>query len=185
MADLTLFRTLLAIHQKSREPNFWEVMDSCFISTCNFGSFKNPFATITSLSELYFTIRRFIILVQKKKWFLWPMVAAQGAENNGDEWGLTWYFLWGIYINSNLNQLTKFTSSSRSTKFKDILPWNISQMITKTPNQHKISHKLCDEMEHPIVNLMESQWKLRQQHDLNFPMEGKASIRNTSIRRNK
>ena len=37
-----------------------------------------------------------------------------------------------IYINSNLNPLTKFTSSSRSTKFKDILPWNISQMITKT-----------------------------------------------------
>ena len=37
-----------------------------------------------------------------------------------------------IYINSNLNALTKFTSSSRSTKFKDILPWNISQMITKT-----------------------------------------------------
>ena len=37
-----------------------------------------------------------------------------------------------IYINSNLNPLTKFTSSSRSTNFKDILPWNISQMITKT-----------------------------------------------------
>ena len=25
------------------------------------------------------------------------------------------------------------------------------------PNQHKNSHKLCDEMEHPVVNLMESQ----------------------------
>ena len=37
-----------------------------------------------------------------------------------------------IYINSNLNPLTKFTSSSRSTEFKDILPWNISQMIMKT-----------------------------------------------------
>ena len=37
-----------------------------------------------------------------------------------------------IYINSDLNPLTKFTSSSRSTEFKDILPWNISQMITKT-----------------------------------------------------
>ena len=29
-----------------------------------------------------------------------------------------------ISINSNLN-LTKFTSNSRSTEFKDILPWNI------------------------------------------------------------
>ena len=36
-----------------------------------------------------------------------------------------------IYINSNLNILTKFTSSSRSTEFKDILPWNISKTITK------------------------------------------------------
>ena len=36
------------------------------------------------------------------------------------------------YTNSNLNPLTKFTSSSRSTEFKDILPWNISQMIIKT-----------------------------------------------------
>ena len=37
-----------------------------------------------------------------------------------------------IYINFNSNPLTKFTSSSRSTVFKDILPWNITQMITKT-----------------------------------------------------
>ena len=37
-----------------------------------------------------------------------------------------------IYINTNLNQLTKFTSSNSSTEFKDILPWNISQIITKT-----------------------------------------------------
>ena len=35
----------------------------CFISICKFGSFKNPFATITSLSELYFTFR-FILWVQ-------------------------------------------------------------------------------------------------------------------------
>ena len=33
---------------------------------------------------------------------------------------------------SSPNPLTKFTSSSRSTGFKDILPWNIFQMITKT-----------------------------------------------------
>ena len=28
IADLPLFRTLLAIRQKSRDPSFWEVMDS-------------------------------------------------------------------------------------------------------------------------------------------------------------
>ena len=37
-----------------------------------------------------------------------------------------------IYMNSNLNPLTKFTSRRRSTEFKDILPWNTSQMIIKT-----------------------------------------------------
>ena len=41
------------------------------------------------------------------------------------------------------------------------------------PNQHENSHKLCEETGHPIVNMMESQWKLRQQYHQNFPMEGK------------
>ena len=41
------------------------------------------------------------------------------------------------------------------------------------PNQDKNSHKLCDETGHPVVNMMESQWKPKQQHDQNFPMEGK------------
>ena len=41
------------------------------------------------------------------------------------------------------------------------------------PNQHENSDKLCDEMGHPIDNLMKSQWKLRQ-HDQNFPMGGGA-----------
>ena len=37
-----------------------------------------------------------------------------------------------VYVNSNLNIFTKLTSRKRSTEFKDILPWNISQMIKKT-----------------------------------------------------
>ena len=43
------------------------------------------------------------------------------------------------------------------------------------PNQRKISHKQCDEMGHPVMHMMESQWKLRQQHDQNFSMERKPS----------
>ena len=39
----------------------------CFSSIYKFGSFKNPFAMITSLSELYFRLRRFILFVQTKK----------------------------------------------------------------------------------------------------------------------
>ena len=41
-------------------------------------------------------------------------------------------------------------------------------------NQQENRPKLCDETVYPVVNLMESQWKPRQQYDQNFPMEGKA-----------
>ena len=36
IADLLLLRTLLAILQKSREPSFWEVMDSFVLLECSF-----------------------------------------------------------------------------------------------------------------------------------------------------
>ena len=38
----------------------------CSISICKFGSFKDPFAMITSLPELYFRFRRFMLLVKTK-----------------------------------------------------------------------------------------------------------------------
>ena len=83
------------------------------------------------LSELYFRITRFILLVQTKKvismnygsstcsWKPWRWVRLDLMFSMGD-----------IYISSNLNSLTKFTSSR--LVLKDVLPWNISQMITKT-----------------------------------------------------
>ena len=40
-------------------------------------------------------------------------------------------------------------------------------------HQHENSHQLCDKKGHPILSLTESQWELRQQHDQNFPLEGK------------
>ena len=48
-------------------------------------------------------------------------------------------------------------SQGRSTQFKDILPWNISNDYEDHPNQQENSHKQCDEMGHPVVNMMESQ----------------------------
>ena len=42
-------------------------MDSCFIMICKFASFKNNFATVATLSELYFRLRIFNLLVQTKK----------------------------------------------------------------------------------------------------------------------
>ena len=69
IADLPLLRTLLVICQRSQEPGFYEVIGSfgCFTSISKFGSIKNSFEMITSLSELYIRFRRFILLVQTKK----------------------------------------------------------------------------------------------------------------------
>ena len=92
----------------------------CFISICKFGSFKIPFATITSMPKLYFWFRRFILLVQTKK------VISMNYGSSISSWK---HWKWvrldlilsirNIYINSNLKPLIKCTSSSIST---DILP---------------------------------------------------------------
>ena len=42
-------------------------------------------------------------------------------------------------------------------------------------NQQKNSHQLCNETMHPVLSLMEGKWKLKQQHDQNFPVDGKSS----------
>ena len=105
----------------------------CFISVCKFGSFNNPFAMIASLSELYFRFRRFVLLVQAKK-----MISVNYGNTRSSCKPWRWLrldliiFRRDIYVNSNLDPLRKLTSSSRSIEFKDIFPWNISQMITKT-----------------------------------------------------
>ena len=39
---------------------------------------------------------------------------------------------------------------------------NLSNDHEDRPNQHENSHELCDETRHPVMNLMESQWKLRK-----------------------
>ena len=73
----------------------------CFSSIYKFGSFKNRFAMITGLSELYFRSKKDLSFWHKrKKWFLWTIEATQEAENHGDEWGLIWSFLWGIYTST-------------------------------------------------------------------------------------
>ena len=62
-ANLLLLRIILAICQKSWQSS----LDFYFISICKFGSLKKPFTMNNSLSEPYFWIRRFILLVQTKK----------------------------------------------------------------------------------------------------------------------
>ena len=79
----------------------------CFISISKFGSFKSPFATITSLSELHFTDKRFILLVQTKE------VVSMTYGSSTSSWkpwrwmGLDLIITIGdLYINSKLDPLT-------------------------------------------------------------------------------
>ena len=117
-ADLPLLRTLLSICQKSWSPGFWEVINSCFNSICMFGSFNNPFTTITSLSELYFRFRRFILFAQMKKsdfYELWQQYKLLKTMEMSEVWPNTY----------NEGYIHQF-------QFEPTLLWNISQMTRKT-----------------------------------------------------
>ena len=90
-----------------------------------FCSLRSP---VTSLPKLYF-----ILSAQTKNVISMSYRRSSTSGWKSSRWvRLHLKFTRDIHINSNLDPLTKFTSSSRSTKLKDILPWNISQMSMKT-----------------------------------------------------
>ena len=85
------------------------------------------------LACLYFRFKRFALLVQTKK-----VISVNYGSSTSCWKPWRWerldliLMMRNTIINSNLNPHTKFTGSSRSTEFKNILSWNISQMVTKT-----------------------------------------------------
>ena len=133
-----------------------------FLSKCKFGSFKNPFGPITSLSELSFVFRRFILKKvisvnygsRTSRWKPWRWVRLDLILTMRD-----------IYINCNLSSLTKFTSN-RSIEFIKISSYGASL-------KWSWRHKLCGETSHTLLSLTEGQWKQRQEHDLDFTMDRK------------
>ena len=151
IADLPLLKILLAIRQNSRGPSFLgKERLFCFINI----SFENPFATITSLPELHFRSKRFIMLIQTKE------VVSMSYGSSASRWkpwrwmrlGLI-FAVKDIYINSNLNSSLTFSSSGRNKEFKGTI------------------HKRIV-ISHPFEGWKECEWKPRQQHDQNFPLEG-------------
>ena len=59
IADLPLLRTTLAIHQKSWEPSFWEVMESCFRAKMPYGTSRSKFSIkiyVTNIEEHYLIV---------------------------------------------------------------------------------------------------------------------------------
>ena len=175
IADLPLLRTLFAIRQKFRVRSFWKVMYSfCFISIYKCDSFNNPFATITSLSELYFRFQKFILLVQTVK-----VISVKYGSSTSSWKPWTWVRLdpilvmRDIYIIFQPEPTRKFHYSSGSTEIKEIFPWNISQRITKTvPFSTRIVISYAMKLGIPL-SIWWKVWKLRQQHNQNFPMASK------------
>ena len=122
IADLPLFRTLLAIHQKSWEPRFWEVMESfALLANANLAAWRTLFQWLLACLNFTLDSEDLFCWYKWKKWFLWTMTAAQAAENHGDEWGLTWYFLWGIYTS-----IPTWTHSQNSLAAAEALSLKIS-----------------------------------------------------------
>ena len=102
VADLPLLRTLLAVCQKFREPSFWEVMESFVLL-----AYASLAASRTILQWLLVCLNF--------------MAAAQAAENLRHEWGLTWFFWWGIYTS-----IPKRTHSQSSRAVAEALSLRIS-----------------------------------------------------------
>ena len=121
---------------------------------------------ITSLTKIYF--RKLILSIHTIK-------VISTKYGNRTSWKLWRWELFdlillmrGIYIKFNLNTQTKFTSSRRSTMFKE----GLSIDHEDHPNKHQNSDEICNETGHLILRLWGSHWKLRQQNDKNFPMQG-------------
>ena len=99
IADLPLLRTLLAIRPKSWEPSLWEVMDSfVLLAYASLAASRTLLQRLLACPNFTLESEDVSIWYKQKKWFLWIMAATQATQNHGDEWGLIWYFIWGIYI---------------------------------------------------------------------------------------
>ena len=134
ISDLPLLRTPLSIFQKSQEPGFWGSDRLFFVRICKSDSFKNRFAMITRLSELYFRFKKIILWVQKKN------VISMGYSSSTSSWkSWRWMRLDLIFTIWDMNSLTMHKQQEKH-QFKDIIPWKISQIITKNiPNGMRIA----------------------------------------------
>ena len=98
IADLPLLRTLLAIRQKSREPSFWEVMDSfVLLAYASLAASRTLLQWLIACLNFTWDSEDLFCWYKWKKWFLWTMAAPQAAENHGDGWVLR-DEVWGTYI---------------------------------------------------------------------------------------
>ena len=144
----------------------------CFVN--RFGSFQITFTTTNSLSKFYFRFRWFILLLQMEKVIFMNYNCSINSWKPWRRVRLDQIFsMRGVNIISNLTSLAKFTSSSRITKFKDTLPWNILQMITNTI---AISRRIVISFAMKRGISFWVWWKVNENRDdyINFLMKGKS-----------
>ena len=92
IADLSLLRTVLASCEKSKEPSFWEVIDSfLLLAYASLAASRTLLQWLLPCVNFTFNSEDLLCWHKWKKWFLQTMAVTQAAENHGDEWGLTWY----------------------------------------------------------------------------------------------
>ena len=96
------------------------------------------------MSKLQFRCRGFILLTKTKE------AIFMGYSSSTSSWKPyrllildLIFMIRDMCINFILDPLTKFTSSSRGINFTDILPWNISLMITKIVSINRRIITIC------------------------------------------
>ena len=126
--DLSLLRKLLVICQKSCKLSFWKVTDSLSYSKKQVWLLQELFFNkyLPAWTSVY--LKKIYSVGENERSHLYKQWQ-QHKQLKTMEMMLDLIFtMRDVCISSNLDQLTKF---HRTTKFKDIALWNISQMIKK------------------------------------------------------
>ena len=86
VADLPLLTTLLEICQKSREPGFWEMMDSfVLVAYISLAALRTLLQRLLACLNFALDSEDLFCRHKRKRGFLGTMAAALAAENYGDE----------------------------------------------------------------------------------------------------
>ena len=81
IADLPLLRTLLAIHQTSQEPSFWEKMNSfVLLAYASLAASRTFLQWLLACLNFSLDSEDLFSWYKQKKWFIWTMVAAKTVE---------------------------------------------------------------------------------------------------------
>ena len=155
-----------------------------FYIISTFGRFRNPFARVSSLSQLPFRCRRTILLAKTKSAIC---VSYGGSKGSCKLWRWTRLNLTfrkrDISINLNFNSVSA-EEAMTFTLFSDRSSLTLKRS-QKCPSQHKNSRKMCTEKEKPLLNIRGSQWKLIKQQNWVFQWRENHCRTNTKIRRKK